>query len=346
MKKNVLFMIAILTILCVCISSCTTQDNEAISRSALDATSSVVNKQNFWHTFDSINTAYSNTNAMIATRVDSKPVITGELTTIKQKNFIGGKVADQLGKVAGGWCGKWAGGALGSLTGNPAITVFGVWSGRRVGQVAGAIVCSYLAEKYLCEKKGYSLTTFSILNPIGDIYINEDSMGVVHNKILSKLTKQSNKYGTTNINYDLIYNDCIQLLKEEGIYNDTIATDSVYRKDLIGYCKEVSQLATSCYEGKISGEELLDTGANSLKEEFNVCDEDITELKNMCTSITNTSNKKNCQEMQNYANALSAAIKNANGLNKNEKANISSFVSVAMSSSAYWDNLEKQMNKQ
>lgn len=322
MKKNVLFMIAILTILCVCISSCTTQDNEAISRSALDATSSVVNKQNFWHTFDSINTAYSNTNAMIATRVDSKPVITGELTTIKQKNFIGGKVADQLGKVAGGWC------------------------GRRVGQVAGAIVCSYLAEKYLCEKKGYSLTTFSILNPIGDIYVNEDSMGVVHNKILSKLTKQSNKYGTTNINYDLIYNDCIQLLKEEGIYNDTIATDSVYRKDLIGYCKEVSQLATSCYEGKISGEELLDTGANSLKEEFNVCDEDITELKNMCTSITNTSNKKNCQEMQNYANALSAAIKNANGLNKNEKANISSFVSVAMSSSAYWDNLEKQMNKQ
>ena len=154
--------------------------------------------------------------------------------------------------------------ALDSLTGNPAFTVFGVWGGRRVGQVAGAIICSYLAEKYLCEKKGYSLKNFVNLNPVGNFYVNNDSMGIIHNKVLHSLTQQSSKYGNSSADYEEIYKDCIKLLKQEGIYNDTIATDTKYRKDIIEYSKEIAPLVTSCYEGKISGDALLDSGTKSL----------------------------------------------------------------------------------
>lgn len=236
--------------------------------------------------------------------------------------------------------------ALDSLTGNPAFTVFGVWGGRRVGQVAGAIICSYLAEKYLCEKKGYSLKNFVNLNPVGNVYVNNDSMGIIHNKVLHSLTQQSSKYGNSSADYEEIYKDCIKLLKQEGIYNDTIATDTKYRKDIIEYSKEIAPLVTSCYEGKISGDALLDSGTKSLKQKYNVCDEDIAELKKVCTSVTNTSYKKNVKEINSYAKDLTTVIKNSTELNANEKENISSFTSVAINSSIYWDNLEQQIANQ
>lgn len=340
MKKKV-FNFIVFAILCICFTACSTQEMETPTQTAsIGTTSTPRNKQDFWNALDSLNLTYASS-ATITTRTQLRPVIGGELTTIKINNFTGGKVEDQLGKVAGGWCGKWAGGALGSLSGNPAFTVFGVWAGRRVGQITGAILCSYIAEKYLCEKKSLSLKNFANLNPVGNVYVNNDSMGVIHNNIMHKLTQQSSKYGNSNADYEEIFKDCINLLKQEGIYNDTIATDTKYRKDIIEYCKEIAPLVASCYEGKISGNYLLDSGANSLQQKFNVSDEDIAELKKLSTSVTNTSYKKSSNDINRYANSLSTVIKNSKELNEDEKNNISSLTSIAINSSMYWDNLEK-----
>ena len=68
--------------------------------------------------------------------------------------------------------------------------------------------------------------------------------------------------------------------------------------------------------------------------------------KKVCTSVTNTSYKKNVKEINSYAKDLTTVIKNSTELNANEKENISSFTSVAINSSIYWDNLEQQIANQ
>lgn len=348
MKKKKLLSIVILAIFSIAMTSCSQEEGyttDSITKNAYLPAS--YPQKAFWASLDSLNAIYgaAQQGTIGTTRgTNLTTVRTDELTTFKKNNCIGGKIADQLGKVAGGWCGKWAGGALGSLTGNPALTVFGVWGGRRVGQVAGAIICSYLAQKYLCNKSGMS-AKIAQLNLDTSIYVNNDSMGIVHNKIMNLLTKNDSRYTLPNkgINYELIYTDCINLLKQEGIYNDTIANDRNYRLDLISFCKETAPLVTSCYEGKISGNDLLENGSKSLKQELKVSDKDIEELKRVCSSTINaSSSSKSSQNINQYSNALSTVIKNSNELNVKEKEELSSTASVAINSSIYWNNLQSQ----
>ena len=197
MKKVLFIKIIFLASICFTFTSCNNKEDIVSNSTSSIKDVRVSNQEAFWNSFDSINAIYCNkeTNECAKlTRLGLKPVITDEMTTFKKNNFVGGKIADQLGKVAGGWCGKWAGGALGSLTGNPAITVLGVWGGRRIGQVTGAILCSYLAQKYLCTKHNISASIISLNLNSGNIYVDNDSMGIIHNKILCTLTKQDAKY--------------------------------------------------------------------------------------------------------------------------------------------------------
>lgn len=347
MEKKKHLLLVILAIFSVAITSCSQEDNLTATSVTKSTNFKTTNSRNaFWTSLDSLNAIYGSSQeaATFSRATNLVPVRTDELTTFKKNNFIGGKIADQLGKVAGGWCGKWAGGTLGSLTGNPAFTVFGVWCGRRVGQVAGAIICSYVAQKYLCNKSGMS-AKIAHINLNTSIYVNNDSMGVIHNKIMNILTQKDSRYSLPNkgIDYELIYTDCIKLLKKEGIYNDTIANDIDYRLDVISYCKDIAPLVSSCYEGKISGQNILDNGSNTLKQKFNVSEEDIQELKKVCSSTINASNKRNAPQINNYSNALSALIKNSNELNEKEKAELSSSASVGINSSLYWNNLQSQL---
>lgn len=348
MKKVLFIKIIFLASICFSFTSCNNKEDIVSNSTSLIKDVRVCNQEAFWNSFDSINAIYCNkeTNECAKlTRLELKPVITGEMTTFKMNNFVGGKIADQLGKVAGGWCGKWAGGALGSLTGNPAITVLGVWGGRRIGQVTGAILCSYLAQKYLCTKHNISARIISLNLNSGNIYVDNDSMGIIHNKILCTLTKQDAKYSLPNnqIDCDLVYKDCIDLLKQQGIYNDTIALDCDYKADLINFCKNSAPWIASCYEGKISGNDVLEKGAETLQNSFNVSDEDIKELKKVCKGTINNNSKKTPQQINNYANDVSSLIQNNHSLNEKEKANISSSLSVGLNSSLYWDCLEKQI---
>ena len=105
MKKVLFIKIIFLASICFTFTSCNNKEDIVSNSTSSIKDVRVSNQEAFWNSFDSINAIYCNkeTNECAKlTRLGLKPVITDEMTTFKKNNFVGGKIADQLGKVAGG----------------------------------------------------------------------------------------------------------------------------------------------------------------------------------------------------------------------------------------------------
>lgn len=364
MKRNILMCVLVTAvILCAFFTSCS--DSNEMQKTALSATvyeqqNSLLRNADFWNSFDSINNAKGKSKDVpyFQTRgVGDIPTIKNDYTEIKAYNRIGRKFADQVGRVAGGLGGKWVGATVGGvLTENPAGVWLGRTVGKQVGKYVGGIVASYLADIY----NNHSNVTVNPSIPGqpsigGGLWPDklpspgvapstpttcEDSIGIIHNKIMAKLTANKSKYiKNNNINTNQIYLDCVQYLKQEGIYNDTISYDQDYRKSVIDYALNVASEADDCYNGKISGNEVLDRAINLLKEKYSITEDEALTIKHLCLSVTETATGMSLEQAQDYTDGLNAVIINSD-MPKEQKANISSFVNLAISSSLYWDNIE------
>lgn len=367
--KNIACYLIAIVALCTLFVSC---DEDAITQNYVDNSVEktyqpyvpITMNEDFWNSLDSINNAqiqlrtkatscvYTN-----ATRVnDDLPLAKNDLEFIKCNNRIGCKLADQIGKVAGGYGGKWLGGAAGAaLTENP----LGYFAGKKLGQFVGRHVGAIVASKFAEFLNNNNTSNKPAIEPgqrvDGNIEIggsigfpgvrpskpttSEDSIGIIHNKVMTKLSQNSSKYKTGgNINVNLMYTDCVNYLKQEGIYNDTIANDLEYRKSIINIVKEMGNYSVDCYNGKISGNEVLDKGITLLKSKYNISDEEAETIKRLSISTTNTATGMSQTQAQDYADAVSFAIQNSN-ISPEQKVFVSSYVYLTVSSSLYWDNI-------
>lgn len=364
MKKNDYRMCIILVAvtLCTIFTSCgdsNDMQNSALSTTVYKQQNSLLANADFWNSFDSINDAKEKlkTSRSLQTRgVGDMPTVKNDYTEVKANNRIGRKFADQVGRFAGGLGGKWAGGIVGgALTENPAGLWLGKTIGKQVGKYVGGIVSSYLADIYNNHNNVAVNPNIPGQAPTGGLWpdklpspgvapstptTSEDSIGIIHNKIMAKLTANKSKYiKNNNINTNQIYLDCVQYLKQEGIYNDTISYDLEYRRSVIDYALKVASDAVECYNGKISGNDVLDRGIKLLKEKYSITEDEALTIKRLCLSVTDTATGMSLEQAQDYTDCLNAVIIDSD-MSTEQKANMSSFVNLAISSSLYWDNIE------
>lgn len=337
--------------------NCTSANNSV--QTATPLVPLCMNKK-FWTDYDSINYIYAQkkyATRQINTRTnDNNTVYQKEFIVVKKENLIGGKIADCIGKIAGYYAGRWAGGKIGSLISkNKAYVKNGKIIGSIVGGEVGSITASALANIFipLDEKKGSIGSGYHPINPgtnlDGKTIIGitpskpetiEDSIGYIHNKIMKILVNNKKKYTQgNNYNYDLIYTDCNNYLKNEGMFNDTVAYDLQYRKDIIDCAINAAKSSFSCYNGQISGKEVLDNGINLFKKKYDISNEDAQDIKEFCTSSISTATGLKPSQAQSYMDDTYKLI-NSSSLPVEEKCAVASFINFAINTTLYWDQLD------
>lgn len=371
MKKIKFFMCNLIAIamLCTFMTSCNEDGVAEIYNVSVPNTPissprsepSISRDSSFWNSVDSINFAHNFQKqgdikivGQIGSRVgDGMPTIKNEYNEIKSQNLIGGKIADQLGSIAGRYGARWLGD---KACKDPQQKKYWRRLGQFVGEMSGCILASALANVFIpfYEKNG-SITPGS--HPSDNLESKwgtkltpgitpsspqtvEDSIGYIHNKIMNKLTSNRNKYiKNGNINYNLMYTDCIAFLKEEGIYNDTITYDLQYRNNVIDFATKVADNSLACYDGHISGKEVLDKGIVLLKQKYNITDEEAQDLEKLSYSVTQTAWGMNQVQAQNYLDDMNAVITNSN-LAPQRKERMTTLVNLTINSGMFWDSLK------
>lgn len=136
--------------------------------------------------------------------------------------------ADNIGRVAGAYAGKYLGTAAGSLTGNPIVAVGGYIGGRKLGSMVGSVAASYavfVGASWIEKKISKSPTQIQnyacnkIKKSSGVPTRNELTFGELHNQIIYKLISNGNKYinyinNEQCINYNLLIADAERFAKE------------------------------------------------------------------------------------------------------------------------------------
>lgn len=316
----------------------------------------VITTHDFWNSLDSISYVHSSNRYVIKniySRANDRGTVSKkEMAVVKKENLIGGKIADQLGSIAGKYGGKWIGGKLFK---DPFSKKMGKRVGQAVGSLAGGILASTLANIFIpvysttptLPSGSISTRPVTPINGTIGLVPNKtttlaDSIGYIHNKIMNKLTSNRKKYFKSNntINYDLLYTDCVTLLKQEDIYNDTISYDLGYRKNILDFAKETANYSISCYNGEISGNTVLDKGIVLLKKNYNICDEEAQEIEHLSTTITNTANGMSREQAQSYLNDINLLIRKE-GLTTTQQEAFTSYATLSISSSQLWDHNKK-----
>lgn len=327
------------------LASCSTESIEnpslVTSKEPLTTTNGQTPLERFYESLDSLNANYSS-----GSLLSRAPILdnNNNLDKVEPNNRMSTKTADYIGKIAGGYGGKWIGRMGGAATGIPGMSFVGGFAGRYIGGIVGSTLFSYLAGKCgnIVSVDDSKMEVTGVLIPSDINPISGDSIGILHNYLMSQLNANKDKYNQPNggINYGLIYADCVELLKDEGIYNDTIANDVEYRNNIINMAKEISAIANSCYGGQISINTMIDKSATLLKSDFNVDDEDIAELKSMTEEILPTCSGMETEEVISYAKDISTLIQKSD-MTPSEKQEISSSASLIISSSLYWDHISE-----
>ena len=69
---------------------------------------------------------------------------------------------------------------------------------------------------------------------------------------------KSYKLSNNAINYNLIYDDCVENLKQLGYYDSQLSSDSEFRHYVTSRAESIAELTKSCYWGRVSANEMLD----------------------------------------------------------------------------------------
>lgn len=320
-------------------TSCSEEVSNIPSTSYTKVETSPAPVKDFLSSLDSLNTCYNSIWSNTRGNITSK---NNDLEKLETNNMLSKKIADYIGGIAGGYGGKWLGTALGATSRNPYVTTMGGWLGKQVGAALGAVVFSFLAK----EETTTPPSKGTLLNPTNSVIISSnfqptpvDSIGKLHNFVMDKLSSNGAKYKNSNgnIDYDLIYSDCVNYLKDQGVYNDTVANDVDYRNNILTVAKEVENIEKSCYAGNISADMMLDECSALLQQHYGISEEDIADIKSMATSMLSTCSGMENAQIESYSADVSTLIQNSN-MSSSKKEEVSTSVNVIINSNIYWDN--------
>ena len=316
--------------LCLCaFSSCSQNDENVVDVKNVPQVKSY-EYQNLMCSIDSLNAAYLSNVPSSSTR--------GLLGYI----FQGGveKVADNAGRVVGSYIGRNVGCAIGFL-GSPVACVAGYLIGRTVGGVAGSVLASYGASCLFSNTRAYAVSDsckFDYYLPV-DAATTMDSIGYYHNLAMTELSKNRAKYYDENgeLDYELIYDDCVKILKENGFDDNGAYQDADLRKEVISYAKEAVAVSADCKNGKISADEYNTILADGMRKK-GVPEEEVVVFSDFAVKVVNTTNYLPLEIRKQYADDVNSMIATSS-LESSMKEEMRSTTNMIVNSSICCDNL-------
>lgn len=228
------------------------------------------------------------------------------------KNFTETAV-DNAGRLLGGHLGKHFGCVVGSITGNPVGSIGGYVVGRWAGRIIGSVVASY---GVFCLFKSPHIGNFDGSNSVkvnfylpDDCEAVDDSIGYYHNLVMSRLSEHNDKYIDSNGNpdFNLIYDDCVMILKEYGIYNEEVSKDLSFKENVMSYAKENFILSRDFKLGNISME-LFQTRLVEGVKLRGVSEKEVAAFSEFSIKIAETCIQLPLNKKMEYADELNNAI--------------------------------------
>lgn len=336
-------VIILLTTICSCANDVTTNSVE-MPNQTLSGYGRNEDINSFMSSIDSLNLSY-----MQETRTSST---TAEGFNDFQKTYLNNNyskiIADAGGYVVGRLTGKYIGGALGSLTGNPMGTIGGYILGLKFGGLVMSRLCSYVA--YRITDKGHYVTKNDIQGLEKNSFIVKsdinknsivDSIGILHNIGMNNMIEKNTKYTLSNnmLDYETMFNDCVNELKETGLYDKDIATNPQFKAEAIRMAQESATIANACYNGNISADEMYNKIIQLAQTFKGVEEEDIKPLIEFGKKVNKTCTSLSPSQLETYTNDLSNVIQGSNASSE-FKSEVSSTANIILNSSYYWEKLK------
>ena len=350
MKKTFIFIAFTAFILSLC--SCSTADDEGFTpnpEAGVQLSTDAFGR--FLTSVDSINAEYT-------ASIESET--RGGNDYLVQAGKSGAvTLADAAGRAAGGYVGKYLGTAAGSATGNPGFAILGYVGGRYLGRIIGGAGASFAARHIINRwasrydalkigsfnnaamdstnrtvEFGYYIPTYQ------NDSLNEDSLGYYHNLLMAVMGQHPEKYKTDNgdINYSLVYQDCVSILREKGVINETndsIVMDSAFAQAIQDYAKQTAGHVSDFENNKISFDDIKSVMASDLKK-LNVPNEQITMFSDFATRVSDACQNMDYKEKVEYGNAIMNAI-DKSSMPSEMKNDAASTANQVINSSICWD---------
>ncbi len=338
MKKVLFFVLAIAA---VALTSCSNEEyaevSENIEKPSAPTYVPPAGYNDFLHSLDSLNALY--VPAM------SRSIIY-ELMTYTV-NSVQEALADNAGRIAGGYIGKHVGTAVGSVGGLGGALggyVIGQWFGRCSGALLASFAFYKMHEK---QRKGFAgRVKASSKSTEIDYYLPkdcisaEDSLGYIHNLVMAKMQERSDIYFDENgtPDYELMYNDCVQILKENGVYDEQTSEDPDFRNEIISYTKEIAELATESFSNQYSIEVYSDKILKGF-ESRNIPQEEIAIYADYATKMAETCVQLEINDKKEYADDLNDII-SASDMPQETKSELRATTNMIVNSSICAEKME------
>lgn len=299
MKKNLFYYVCAIAFVFT-ISSCSVSEDDTVSIKQNPQYEVTTGYVGFMSSVDSLNSVYLSGITQNQTRAVGKYL----------RNNFAESIADNGGRLIGGYLGRNIGCVIGGITGSPIGAIGGYVVGRWAGRIVGSVVASYgasclfnsLVNRNINDSDSFKITYYLP----NDCETVDDSIGYYHNLVMSELAAHHEKYVDDNGNpdFELIYDDCVNILKENGIYTKDVSQDVNFKKEVISYAKDNYCLSNEFKCGNIS-DELFKTKLVEDVKSRGLSEEDIAVFSDYAMKITET-----CVELP-----LDSKIEYANGLN-------------------------------
>lgn len=334
MKKFLFFVISVF-MLCFFVA-CSNEDecgySEKISCSLNNENYDLLKKK-----VDSISNYYLQNSGSIQTRKNI-------LEYVRDKKIQ--NLADNAGRVVGGYIGKNVGVVIGSA-GTPLGGIMGYVVGKGLGQFFGSITASFVAyriiEKYFSYRANLPSRDSSVFYYLPDsCYENNDSIGYYHNLVMYELVKNGDKYDLDdgNFNYNMIYDDCLSYLLQYGAFDNCkkdffIACRADFKYDIISYVKITSGLSDDFIRGKIDELTYQSRFIESI-DDYNLTDEERLAFCDYAMQLSEICSQLSYEANIQYAEDLNHEISHSN-ISDELKNELRSTTNMIVNSSIFYD---------
>lgn len=305
MKKN-LFLLCVCTFFVFTFYSCSVNEDDTVSIEQNSQYEHSACYGEFMLSVDSLNSLYLSGVTYNPTRGLGRYV----------RNNFSETIADNAGRLIGGYLGKNIGCVVGGITGSPIGAIGGFVVGRWAGRIIGSVVASYGAScLFFSPQRGnldgsdYIATAYYLPEYCETA---DDSIGYYHNLVMSKLSEHRELYvdDSGNLDFDLIYDDCVRILKENGVYNEDVSQDADFKKDVISYAEENVALSKEFQSGNIS-KELFQTKLVESVKSRGLSEVEVVAFSDFAMKITDTCVELPLNKKLEYADGLNNAILNS-----------------------------------
>ena len=272
--------------------------------------------------------------------IDSIDMLNEKYPSVQTRGafFTGGVVglADAAGWAAGAGIGRWVGGAAGSL-GGPATAVLGTFIGGRVGPY----VCTFLASgaaNALCSKACTRVVSSDNFEPqLVYVVSNEDSIGYYHNRMMTELCKNKDKYYISNgsVDYDLMYQDIVEYLHSIGKYDEAL-DNAVIKSAIINQIKSICSISKK-YQLNPVNDDFINEQCNYLKTNCYLQDAEVNLYRDYSVKLYKKCSTLSDSQIENYSKDLSILIDNSN-VSKNQKEELLLTADLTINSALYWNS--------